>query len=112
MKPEHRLVFLIALALLAGCGEGHSETKANQDTGPTPLLVEPRSSLIPTVDIAPAIGWPAQGKPTAAAGFVVNAFANGLDHPRTVYVLPTEMCWSRKPTHRPSPTMPRASGVR
>lgn len=88
MKPEHRLVFLIALALLAGCGEGHSETKANQDTGPTPLLVEPRSSLIPTVDIAPAIGWPTQGKPTAAAGFAVNAFANGLDHPRTVYVLP------------------------
>ena len=33
-------------------------------------------------------GWPAGAKPTAADGMAVNAFATGLDHPRTVYVLP------------------------
>ena len=88
MKSMRRPAGLIAFALLAGCSQGHSETSADQDTGPTPLLVQPRSSLIPTVDIAPAVGWPAQGKPVAAAGFAVNAFARGLDHPRTVYVLP------------------------
>jgi glucose/arabinose dehydrogenase len=37
---------------------------------------------------AAATGWPAGGKPTAANGMAVNAFATGLDHPRTVYVLP------------------------
>jgi glucose/arabinose dehydrogenase len=40
------------------------------------------------VNIAPAIGWPEGGKPTAAAGTQVAAFAEGLDHPRWLYVLP------------------------
>jgi glucose/arabinose dehydrogenase len=47
-----------------------------------------RTSWIPTVNVATAIGWPAGGKPTAANGMAVNAFATGLDHPRTLYVLP------------------------
>ena len=88
MKSVHRFASLIIFALLAGCSQGHSETGAGQDTGPTPVLVQPKSSLIPTVDIAPAVGWPANGKPAAAPGFAVNAFASGLDHPRTVHVLP------------------------
>lgn len=88
MKSMRRLPSLIAFALLAGCNQGLSETGAGQDTGPTPVLARPGSALLPTVDIAPAVGWPAQGEPTAAPGFAVNAFANGLDHPRTVYVLP------------------------
>jgi glucose/arabinose dehydrogenase len=44
--------------------------------------------LIPTLEVAPAVGWPAGSKPTAAAGLTVTAFANGLDHPRWLYVLP------------------------
>ena len=32
--------------------------------------------------------WPDGAKPIAANGMAVNAFATGLDHPRTVYVLP------------------------
>jgi glucose/arabinose dehydrogenase len=40
------------------------------------------------VNIAPAIGWPAGAKPTAAAGTQVAAFAENLDHPRWLYVLP------------------------
>ena len=88
MKPARPLACLTVLALIAGCSEGHSETGPGQDTGPTPVLAQPESSLIPTIDIAPAVGWPAQGKPAAAPGFAVNAFASGLDHPRTVYVLP------------------------
>jgi glucose/arabinose dehydrogenase len=51
-------------------------------------LPPPQSSLIPTIDVAPATSWPAGAKPKAANGVAVNAFATGLDHPRTVYVLP------------------------
>ncbi len=56
--------------------------------GPDPTLPAPKHTLIPTVKIAPAKGWPAGVTPKAAEGFVVNAVATGLDHPRFLYVLP------------------------
>ena len=78
-----------ALALpLAACNEASNTTVAEQTFGPSPTLPAPQSSLIPTIDVAPATGWPQGGKPTAANGMAVNAFATGLDHPRTVDVLP------------------------
>ena len=85
-KPQ--FVFVIALAGgLAACGES-SSLQVIDGTGPSPKLPEPNKTLIPTVNIAPAVGWPAGGKPTAAAGTQVAAFAEGLDHPRWLYVLP------------------------
>ncbi|OOH80997.1 sorbosone dehydrogenase [Pseudomonas koreensis] len=85
---KSQLVFVIAFAGgLAACGET-SSLQVSDGTGPSPKLPEPNKTLIPTVNIAPAIGWPAGGKPTAAAGTQVAAFAEGLDHPRWLYVLP------------------------
>jgi glucose/arabinose dehydrogenase len=85
-KPQ--LVFVIAFAGgLAACGES-SSLQVSDGTGPSPKLPEPNKTLIPTVNIAPAIGWPEGAKPTAAAGTQVAAFAEGLDHPRWLYVLP------------------------
>jgi glucose/arabinose dehydrogenase len=56
--------------------------------GPNPELAFPHTPLIPTLNIAPARPWTGNEMPTAAAGFQVNAFARGLDHPRWIYVLP------------------------
>ncbi|XHF32713.1 sorbosone dehydrogenase family protein [Pseudomonas chlororaphis] len=85
-KPQ--LVFVIVIAGgLAACGES-SSLQVSDGTGPSPRLPEPNKTLIPTVNIAPAIGWPAGAKPTAAAGTQVAAFAENLDHPRWLYVLP------------------------
>lgn len=56
--------------------------------GYNPVLPKPEKSLIPTVKVAKATGWPAGGKPTAAAGLKVDAFADKLDHPRWIYTLP------------------------
>jgi len=56
--------------------------------GPNPRLPAPDKNLVPTVNIAPAKGWPSGTKPVAARGFTVSAYAVGLDHPRWVYVLP------------------------
>lgn len=56
--------------------------------GPNPTLPTPEKSLVPTMNIAPAVGWPKGAKPTAAPGTQVVAFADGLDHPRWLYVLP------------------------
>ena len=56
--------------------------------GPEPQLPAPTHRLIPRVDIAPAVHWPAGSTPAPAAGLAVRAFANGLDHPRWLHVLP------------------------
>jgi glucose/arabinose dehydrogenase len=80
---------IVALALpLAACNEQAPSASAEQTYGPSPQLASPQTSWIPTVHIATAKGWPEGGKPAAADGMAVNAFAKGLEHPRTVYVLP------------------------
>jgi glucose/arabinose dehydrogenase len=72
--------------------------------GPSPTLPEPTNSLVPTVNIAYAEGWPKGGKPTPASDLEVNAFATGLDHPRWLYVLPNGdvlVAESNAPADRP-----------
>jgi glucose/arabinose dehydrogenase len=87
---ENLLLALCVMGLalpLAACNE-QDTAAAEQTFGPRPTLPAPQNSLIPTVNVAKAIGWSAGGKPVAANGMAVNAFATGLDHPRTVFVLP------------------------
>ena len=80
------IAVVLALAL-AGCSET-AKLPFSQTVGPTPTLPPPNETLLPTVHIAPAKGWPGGTKPVPAAGMQVSAFATGLDHPRWVYVLP------------------------
>src|SRR3954454_11087220 len=82
-------IAIAALALpLAACNDPQDAVTAEQSYGPSPTLPEPQQSWLPTVNIATATGWAEGQKPKAANGMAVNAFATGLDHPRTVYVLP------------------------
>ncbi|MEZ5740775.1 MAG: sorbosone dehydrogenase family protein [Burkholderiaceae bacterium] len=86
----HRLACLPVLAVaivLAACGSNAS-LPIEAGYGPDPALPEPRQSLIPTVHIADAHGWPAGQTPRVAGDLRIQAFANGLDHPRWVYTLP------------------------
>ncbi|MGZ5034591.1 MAG: PQQ-dependent sugar dehydrogenase [Usitatibacter sp.] len=77
----------ICAAALAGCVET-SRLPPAADMGPDPVLPPPAKTLLPTVNVAPADGWPSGTQPAAAPGLKVNAFAKGLEHPRWVYVLP------------------------
>ena len=77
---------LFATCLLVPVHSHAEDTAATY--GPNPKLVAPEKSIVPTVNIAKATGWPKNGKPVAAKGLKVNAFADRLDHPRWVYVLP------------------------
>jgi glucose/arabinose dehydrogenase len=78
---------LVLATLLAGCGD-RARLNIEQGTGPAPVLPPPVRTLIPTVKVAPAIGWPAGTTPSPAAGLGVNAFATGLEHPRWLLALP------------------------
>jgi glucose/arabinose dehydrogenase len=86
-KPIQFLVTASLILNLAGCGEV-ATLPESAGIGPRPTLPQPNQTLIPTVNIAPAKGWPAGATPIAAAGLAVNAYAVGLDHPRWLYVLP------------------------
>lgn len=72
---------------LAGCGE-QASLPVKAGTGPEPTLPAPTRTLVPTVYIARAKGWPAGATPQASDGLAVRAYASGLDHPRWLYVLP------------------------
>jgi len=73
--------------LLAGCDD-NARLPEQASVGANPTIPPPTKSYIPTVKIAPAQGWPADGKPTPAATLGVNAFAKELEHPRWLFVLP------------------------
>jgi glucose/arabinose dehydrogenase len=77
----------MAVLALAACGEMARHDLA-AGTGPRPVLPEPALTLLPTVNIAPAVGWAAGALPVAAEGLQVQAYATNLDHPRWLYVLP------------------------
>ncbi len=81
------LLFSAMMLGIAGCGE-MATLPAAAGFGPHPALPSPHSTLLPTIKIARATGWPAGAMPVAAPGLAVNAFATGLDHPRWIYVLP------------------------
>ena len=88
MQPRSSALLIGAAVLtLAACGEV-ATLPVSAGIGPHPTLPPPRQTLIPTVHIAPARGWPPDATPQAAAGTRVAAFATDLDHPRWLYVLP------------------------
>ena len=77
---------LIALALVAGCGEKGGDP--SKQYGPNPYLPEPHQYLVPPMSVPRAVGWKAGETPTVLAGLHIQAMATGLMHPRIVYPLP------------------------
>lgn len=56
--------------------------------GREPKFTAPRREILPTIRIADPVGWTVGGAPVAAKGLTVTRFAEGLDHPRSLYRLP------------------------
>jgi glucose/arabinose dehydrogenase len=87
MRPLISLLAGLSLLSIAACGD-KATLPVEEGMGKDPKLPPPNATLLPTVRIAKATGWPADAKPAAAEGLAVNAFAKDLDHPRWLYVLP------------------------
>jgi glucose/arabinose dehydrogenase len=86
-----RISILATAAVLSLAGTACADSArlpVSAGTGPVPTLPEPDTSLIPTVHVAKAVGWPQGGLPTPAKGLTVRALATGLAHPRWLHVLP------------------------
>lgn len=88
MTKLHLLATVVATsAALVGCtSPGSSDPLAG--FGPNPPLQAPQKSLIPQVGVPEVVGWPAGAAPKAPPGFTVSRFAEKLDHPRWLLVLP------------------------
>ena len=64
MRTGHAIGLALTASLLGctGCME-RASLPVQQTMGPDPTLPAPTKSLVPTVKIAPAKGWPDGGKP-------------------------------------------------
>lgn len=86
-RPAPIATIAIAVVSLAAC-----TTPGSSDPfvgfGPNPPLPAPQRTLLPSVGVPSVVGWPADAGPQAPAGFTVNRFATGLEHPRWLLALP------------------------
>jgi glucose/arabinose dehydrogenase len=65
-----------------------ADLSVDEVAGTDPVLQKGNAESFPTVQIAEPVGWAAGDAPTAAEGLKVARFAEGLEHPRTLYTLP------------------------
>ncbi len=103
-------ILTAAAAVLAGCGES-AKLSIAEGTGPNPKLPPPVKTLLPTLNIAEATGWPRGRGPQAAQGLRVNAFAAGLDHPRWLLALPNGDVLVAE-TNKPAPAEKKQGGLK
>lgn len=94
-----------AALLLAGCNEKGGDPTTQ--IGANPTLPEPQQFLLPPMRIAPTATWGKDQSPTVPPGLRVEAFATGLEHPRSLFVLPNgdvlvvESSGPKAPINRP-----------
>ncbi|HEX7876761.1 MAG TPA: sorbosone dehydrogenase family protein [Sphingobium sp.] len=93
MKKHLIALTLIALVIIAGVifylAQGDTaQLPVGADTGKEPVFTSPRSEMFPTINVADAISWKADEKPSVAKGLSVARFAQGLAHPRSMLALP------------------------
>jgi len=80
VRASYRALLLaVAVAGFAGCGRG-AALPESAGIGPRPTVPPPNPTLIPTIEIAPAKGWPrprdAHGGPRASRWRVEESYAS------------------------------------
>jgi glucose/arabinose dehydrogenase len=75
-----------AFVCLTGCKDGSGDPKA--EIGANPSLPALQQYLFPPMHLARVVGWKQGEKPDAAKGLKIQALATGLQHPRSLFVLP------------------------
>jgi hypothetical protein len=76
-----------SLLALAACGDSKGGNPQDQ-VGADPKLPEQNQYLFPPMHLAKVVGWKEGETPTVPAGFKIQALATGLQHPRSITVLP------------------------
>ncbi|WP_373964219.1 sorbosone dehydrogenase family protein [Kosakonia sacchari] len=107
MNMPNRLLTVAALtALLTACDQGANIDPMKQ-VGPEPELPKAQNFLLPPMQVPEGVAWKAGETPTVPQGLKIEKIADGLLHPRQLYVLPNndilvaEANAPAKPTTRP-----------
>jgi glucose/arabinose dehydrogenase len=77
---------LVAMLCVTGCTEDAPDP--NTQIGATPDLPALQQYLLPPMHVASVVGWKPGETPSVADGLQIKALATGLQHPRSIYVLP------------------------
>jgi glucose/arabinose dehydrogenase len=114
MSHIRNVAILIVLGLVGGYWYLTTPDKAKLDIGAiqgaVPKVTEIRAESFPTVQIAEIVHWAKGAMPKPSKGLVVKPFADGLDHPRWLNILPNGdvlVAESTQPAREPSGLMDR-----
>jgi glucose/arabinose dehydrogenase len=107
------LLAIVFVAVIAGAvvillSQEQATVAIEEQYGPDPKLPPPDPRLLPTVNQAKAEPWKQNEMPTAAHGYAVTQFADRLDHPRWLHVLPNGdvlVAESNKPAQKEESSM-------
>ena len=102
----------VSVITLAACTMSRGSSDPFVGFGPNPQLAGPQKSLIPIVSVPSVIGWKPGETPTAPPGFTVTRFAEGLDHPRWLYVLPNGDVLASESASEAAPADKMNQGIR
>lgn len=80
-------IAVLSALLVAGCNDDSAVDPAKQ-IGPNPVLPEAKNFLMPPMQVPEGVPWKAGEMPKVAEGLKIEKIAEGLKHPRQVYVLP------------------------
>ncbi|CBA30877.1 L-sorbosone dehydrogenase [Cronobacter turicensis z3032] len=92
--------------MLSGC-DNSATLDPQKQVGPNPELPEAKNFLLPPMQVPEGVAWKEGEMPKVAQGLKIEKIADGLMHPRQVYVLPNndiliaESNGTPKPTTRP-----------
>jgi glucose/arabinose dehydrogenase len=86
--PVRIALALAGVSTLAVAALGAEAFDPMSQVGPHPVLPEPQQYLFPPMHLAKVVGWKQGEAPTVAPGLKIDALAQGLQHPRSIYVLP------------------------
>ncbi|RBQ34431.1 L-sorbosone dehydrogenase [Rahnella aquatilis] len=88
MKNYQRLLSACVLAGLLSSCDNSSQIDPKKQTGADPELPKAQNFLMPPMKVPEGIPWKNGEMPKVADGLKIEKIAEGLKHPRQVYVLP------------------------
>lgn len=105
MKQVNRSLLAGAIvALLASCDQGAAIDPQKQ-MGANPELPQAQNFLLPPMQVPEGVPWQDGEKPQVAQGLKIEKIAEGLMHPRQVYVLPNNDVLVAESNGTPKPTL-------